>query len=207
MSRQSTAVPLKRVREQIREETEARLLSAGEAVFAEQGIQAARVEDIAERAGVAVGTLYNYFGDRDGLLNALAEIRRGDLVRRLDESIKASASLPWRVQLTRFLAATLEEFEVHRRFYVLALQSEIPTARKNCERAAALRDVLQRARRLVLRGVRADALRRGDPALQAAFLVGILRAALLHALLEGREGSMQDLVEPMVAFFLDGAGQ
>jgi AcrR family transcriptional regulator len=207
VSRSSGSPALKPVREQIREETEARLLAAGEQIFADQGVQAARVEDIAERAGVAVGTLYNYFGDREGLLNAISRIRRAELVGRLDEATKASARLPWPAQLEHFLQATVGHFEAHRRFYALALQSELATSRKNTEKAAALRDVLQRAERLVLRGVRSGQLKREDHELYAAYLVGMLRSALLHALLEDGGRSVAELVSPMVAFFLHGGSR
>ncbi|MHB8417766.1 MAG: TetR/AcrR family transcriptional regulator [Myxococcales bacterium] len=207
MSRSSPLPRPRPVREQIREETQLRLLAAGEQVFAEQGVQAARVEDIAQRAGVAVGTLYNHFGDREGLLGAIARIRRAELVRKLDESMRASVSLPWDEQLAHFLAAMVAHFEEHRRFYALALQSEVATTRKNTEKAAALRDVLHRAEQLVLRGVRSGALKRQDHPLHAAFLVGMLRAALLRALREDGGGRLVDLVQPMVTFFLHGAGK
>jgi AcrR family transcriptional regulator len=193
------------VREAIREETEARLVAAGEEVFSEQGVQAARVEDIAERAGVAVGTLYNYFGDREGLLSAIAKIRRAELVEMLDESLEASARLPWQEQLAHFLRTTERHFDERRRFYSLALQSDVPTTRKNCERAAALRDFLQRAETLVRRGVKEGLLDRKNHDLYSVFLVGMLRATMLHAMSEDREGSMAKLIDPMVAFFLNGA--
>ena len=47
------------------------MLVAAEDVFAEAGLAKAHVEDIARRAGVAVGTLYNYYKDRDALLAAV----------------------------------------------------------------------------------------------------------------------------------------
>ena len=40
------------------------ILDAALAVFAERGFEAARLEDVAARAGVAKGTLYLYFRDK-----------------------------------------------------------------------------------------------------------------------------------------------
>lgn len=37
---------------------------------AERGVQATRVADVAERAGVTVGTVYRYFKDKDALIDA-----------------------------------------------------------------------------------------------------------------------------------------
>lgn len=49
-------------------ETQEALLSAAEHVFAEVGIAQATVHEICERAGVAVGTFYGRFPDKDALL-------------------------------------------------------------------------------------------------------------------------------------------
>lgn len=47
------------------------LLEAALAVFAEKGFAAARMDDIAARAGVAKGTLYLYFPSKDAVFEAL----------------------------------------------------------------------------------------------------------------------------------------
>jgi AcrR family transcriptional regulator len=47
-----------------------RLLDAATEAFTTSGV-ATPLETIAERAGVSIGTLYNHFGDRDGLVEAI----------------------------------------------------------------------------------------------------------------------------------------
>jgi AcrR family transcriptional regulator len=49
----------------------AELLSAAMAVFAEKGYAAARLEDIAVRAGVSKGTVYLYYDSKEAILRAL----------------------------------------------------------------------------------------------------------------------------------------
>ena len=49
----------------------AELLDAALAVFAEKGFAAARMEDIAARAGAAKGTLYLYFPSKEAVFEAL----------------------------------------------------------------------------------------------------------------------------------------
>jgi TetR/AcrR family fatty acid metabolism transcriptional regulator len=51
------------------------ILEAAEKVFAEHGFHAARVEEIARAAGVAKGTVFLHFGDKENLLFALVEHR------------------------------------------------------------------------------------------------------------------------------------
>jgi AcrR family transcriptional regulator len=61
-------------REQVAESQRWRLLGAAAEVLAERGYAGTRVEDIAARAGVSRGTLYEQFDDRDGCLLAAYEM-------------------------------------------------------------------------------------------------------------------------------------
>jgi TetR/AcrR family transcriptional regulator len=49
------------------------VFDAAEAVLAERGLHAASVDEIAERSGLSVGTLYNLFGSKENLYAALME--------------------------------------------------------------------------------------------------------------------------------------
>jgi AcrR family transcriptional regulator len=51
------------------------LIDAGLQVFAAQGFAAARLEDVARRAGVAKGTIYRYFADKEALFLAAVRSR------------------------------------------------------------------------------------------------------------------------------------
>jgi AcrR family transcriptional regulator len=55
------------------------LVAAARDVFAERGVDAS-LEEIARRAGVGVGTLYRHFGNRDALVEAVFERRRGEFL-------------------------------------------------------------------------------------------------------------------------------
>lgn len=48
----------------------AELAQAALELCAERGVQSTRVADVAERAGVTVGTVYRYFRDKDALIDA-----------------------------------------------------------------------------------------------------------------------------------------
>ena len=49
------------------------ILEAAEEVFAEKGVHAARMDDIAEKSGLSKGTLYWYFKSKDDILIAIFE--------------------------------------------------------------------------------------------------------------------------------------
>jgi AcrR family transcriptional regulator len=82
------------------------ILAAAKAEFAEKGIGGARVDAIAERAGINKRMLYHYFGDKLGLYlavldEAYAAIRSAELELNLDradpeEGIRTLARFTWR---------------------------------------------------------------------------------------------------------------
>jgi AcrR family transcriptional regulator len=65
------------------------ILDAALAVFAEHGYEAARLDDMAARAGVAKGTLYLYFKDKEALFEALV---RGAVSPMLDKVAEVAAT-------------------------------------------------------------------------------------------------------------------
>jgi AcrR family transcriptional regulator len=69
----------------------AKLLDAGAAVFAEQGYKAATMTEIAARAGAPIGSLYQFFPNKDLLADALIA-RYAEHVEAALDRIKAEAS-------------------------------------------------------------------------------------------------------------------
>ncbi|MBX9590770.1 MAG: TetR/AcrR family transcriptional regulator [Hyphomonadaceae bacterium] len=65
------------------------ILDAALAVFAEHGYEAARLDDMAARAGVAKGTLYLYFKDKEALFEALVRGAVSPIMGRLGEAAAA----------------------------------------------------------------------------------------------------------------------
>jgi AcrR family transcriptional regulator len=196
----------------MREETERALLEASEQIFAEQGVGATRVEDISKRAGVAVGTLYNYFEDRDGLLAALMAQRRAELVEMLDETSERGRGKPWHEEFEYFLRATLLFLEKHRRFFTILIQSEqvcprpeVPVREKQWK--SGFDDVHACAERLVRRGVAEGALEPRSEELYPSLLLGMLRSAIVLDRYVQTSRPLIDLLEPFRDFFLKGAGK
>ena len=106
----------------MREQVTAAILDATEAIIGQRGLEGASTAAIAARAGVAVGTLYNYFPDRDALIGSLFRARRAEMVPRLSEVAKATAKLPFERRLRAYLAGVLEAFEQQRGFVKVAIE-------------------------------------------------------------------------------------
>jgi len=83
-------------REQTKQANRQAILDAAREVFAELGYGAASVRDIIRRTGLAAGTFYNYFSDKESVFRAL-----------IDESALRARAV---VRDARARATTLEEF-------------------------------------------------------------------------------------------------
>lgn len=73
MTRGTSAEPRKQPRQRRSAETVARILSAAARIFDERGYRGTTTNHVADAAGVSIGSLYQYFPNKDALLVALAE--------------------------------------------------------------------------------------------------------------------------------------
>ena len=73
--------PAQRRRMQSRADARRAILDATEGLLVEGGIEAFSMRRLAERCGYTAPTIYHYFGDKLGLVDALLEERFTDLLR------------------------------------------------------------------------------------------------------------------------------
>jgi AcrR family transcriptional regulator len=81
------------VREESRELFRREILKAATTVFGELGYQRARIADIAARAGVATGTLYNYFESKDAIFQYILRQGIEELTGLVEEANATGAPL------------------------------------------------------------------------------------------------------------------
>lgn len=74
------------LRDRQKREREHRILSAARKLFDRRGYAATSMEEVADRSGLAVGTIYNYFASKDDLLVAIMN-READQLMALGERI------------------------------------------------------------------------------------------------------------------------
>src|SRR3954447_3414504 len=86
-------------------------------VIARKGMAAATMQEIAEEAGVAKGTIYLYFRDRDELVEKTFENAITQLHARMDEAMNADVS--FEEKLRKVLTAKMRFFEENREFFRL----------------------------------------------------------------------------------------
>lgn len=201
-----------KLRDRIKEATAAAILEAAEVVYAEEGLHSARVESIALKAGTSVGTLYTYFKDRDGIVTALTEARRAELVSRLDEALAKNADRPFAEQAQEALFAILSTFQAHRPFFSILHQGEVGGGTQRAESSASNMKATMKALRtrlavLTERAVQDGILRPELNDLYAFLLLGLVRSTLIHDLvLETAPVDERERSRQLVRFFMEGGG-
>ena len=175
MNRDSKSeAPVKRLRSRLKEATADAILSAAAAVFVRDGLHAAKMESIAEQAGVSVGTLYNHFTDRAALLDALRAKRRQLMLDRLDAALGPVAERPAREQLRAFVTALFAHAAERDAFVRVLVQLPEDPARKS----RILAELSKRVAAILDRGIQAGEIRAEGRALYPTLLMGMVRGAL-----------------------------
>jgi AcrR family transcriptional regulator len=82
------------VRQKKRVKTEAAILRAAASLITRKGFEHTSIEDIAGRAEVGVGTVYNYFGSKNALLLALMQRDTEDLLKEGEAVLAQPAKQP-----------------------------------------------------------------------------------------------------------------
>lgn len=199
------------LRHRLRQSTRDAILEAAANAFSGHGAAAARMEDIAAGAGIAVGTLYNYFRDRNALVSAVLQSRTQGLLDALDEAVAdaARADTPARfgADLRRFVAILTRHCDANRALMLAVidegLHHGLDATAVNRQHTVATQ-LMARAGRLLASGVESGALRRAEPSLYAAMLLGMVRGVAMTALVRGEAG-LAERSDALVGVFLGGA--
>ncbi len=93
-------------------------------VIARKGMAAATMQEIAEEAGVAKGTIYLYFRDRDELVEKTFETAITLLITRLEAAMLSEK--PFREKMRDALGAKIAFFNENREFFRLYLDLRFP---------------------------------------------------------------------------------
>jgi TetR/AcrR family fatty acid metabolism transcriptional regulator len=182
-----------------------RILRAAIKVFARKGFYATRVSEIAKAAGVADGTIYLYFENKDAVLVSIFEDRISRLLEVLRREIDAAPTFDERI--SRIVMLQLGQLEGQRDLAEVITVNLRQSSRLLKQYAAPLfTEYLD-----TLAGVVADGQREGvvrpdaHPRILARALYGALDGVALTWALGGAEpGTLVKAAHQIVALFLDG---
>ncbi len=145
--------------------TRRRILDAASADFAARGLGGARINEIAERAGVNKRMLYHYFGDKDGLFLAVLEESYARL-RQRERDLQLD-HLPPATAMRRLVETTWDHYLKHPEF-IRFLNSENMHRARHLRQSSRAREMhspfVEMIDQILDRGVEQGVFRKGiDP--------------------------------------------
>ena len=180
------------------------ILRAAIVVFAHNGYFSSKVADIAREAGVADGTVYLYFKNKDDLLTSIFGWAMGEFLNRA-RSEMAEIEDP-REKLQRFAHLHFSLLEQERDIAIV-FQIELRQSTKFMEHFSTtyLAQYLQMLREIIEEGQRLGIFRKQlNSKVVAKLLFGALDEMATNWVLSRKNHSLTAMVEPVLDVFLNG---
>jgi AcrR family transcriptional regulator len=193
-----------RVSEATRTENRARLLAAAADAFAEHGLHGARIDDISLAAGLAKGTVYNYFDSKEHLFREVIAAWQ-ERIAACREAIDESA--PIRDRLMAIVAADMVVMAEIEPFARTAFREVLSPAAGSAVELIPASDPLDEEIRATMElGLKRGELRADRTVDELAQLfAAAINGLLIERWLPGPTLELDDIRNIAVDHFLDGA--
>jgi AcrR family transcriptional regulator len=177
-------------------------------VISRKGMASATMQEIAEEAGVAKGTIYLYFRDREELVEKTFETAIGELHKRIDAALDAEGSFAQRLRAV--ITAKLSFFNENREFFRLYQTLRMPEGSASQQRRQKrtcqpqYRTRVEKLAAVLKLAMDAGEVRLLDPKRLALFLIETSTAIVLERLSEEAPPPESEDVELIVSTLLSG---
>lgn len=170
----------------------ARILAAASEVFATVGFAGARVDEIAERAGINKAMLYYHVGDKESLYATVLTDSIDRVVAALGESLLPEMSPAGKIECVLAVLARLGQ---ENPLFVPVMLREIASGGANLpdEMIRRMAGVFRIVSATLAEGVQSGAFRRTDPLLTHVSIVGATMFLVASAPIRRRIASMAGL--------------
>lgn len=183
----------------------ASIQDAAMAVIARKGIEEMTIQDIADEAGIAKGTVYVYFRDREELLAKTADRLFDNLLTQLAPAFDADK--PFADKLLGLATRQLHFFDEHRAYFRATLALSQREQEKNKKRSGCFGEYMSRIESFFVDAAGRGDLRDGlDPHAVAAVYRDCVRGVILRRLdpKSKSRNSVEEDAAFIVSIFLRG---
>lgn len=178
-------------------------------VIARKGLAGASMQEIAEEAGIAKGTIYLYFKNQEEVLQAAVDGAILQLHETLLETLHSEGT--FRERLGRVIFAHLEFFETHRDLFRVHMAAKFPEGidsdQVRCDRSTrpCFNDYLNNLTQFLKEAMDGGEIRQMDPRRIALFLEEGLLSVLLQRIQSTEPNpTLEEETEWMTTLVLDG---
>jgi len=150
-------------------------------LFSRQGFYKTRAEEIAQEAGVAVGTIYNYFQNKEDILLSIFKTEFEDRMRGFRDLLKSD--IPIQEKIRRILEEHFSRLKSRGDLAQLIMQERFnPGPGFRTKLRELYRGMLERIEALIQEGIEKGWVRPCHPKIIAYALLGVVESISVYAL-------------------------
>jgi len=184
------------------------ILAAAERVFAQKGFHSATVDEIANQAELAKGTIYLYFKNKRDIFYTLVDEKVDSLMELAKAEIKREAQSI--EQLKRLVKSQLEFFQNNRDFFRITIseQTRFELGIKDEFRKRMMQKHLKYTNivaRIIQRGIEEKVFKPLEPRKVASALIGIVNGFTFQWLRNAQGESLVSNAGLIIELFMEGA--
>ncbi|HHW10875.1 MAG TPA: TetR/AcrR family transcriptional regulator [Firmicutes bacterium] len=180
------------------------ILNAAEKVFAEVGFHKAKVEEIAEVANVAKGTVYLYFKSKKDILQALMKDRMSRLIPMIEKELEKTARI--RSKIHSIIQVHFQFYQEQKEFITI-LYGQLGQIAEGMEGPAkqGLENLERMITGLFKQGMESGVLRRTDARALAQAFIAMINAVAFNWVIDSNDSSPDKLIDFVYQLFAQGA--
>jgi AcrR family transcriptional regulator len=174
-------------------------------VIARKGLTEATMQDIADEAGIAKGTIYLYFSDRQQLLEQTVESKFSDLNQRMEEAF-ADEHGTFAERLTRIMTTHFGFFDENHEFFrvLIAMTEKERCSGERKRQHPRYRAYIQRLTRFFEAGIATRQIRECDPERLALFVAEGTRGLIMQRVEEKDPPPLQNDIRMIISSLFQG---
>ena len=184
------------------------ILSSAEKLFASKGFHATTIDEIAEKSGYGVGTIYLYFKDKQNLYFSLIRQKFAELITRIESEANKREDV---LDKIRAIIETQFSFLNRNKYFFRIFIKENVGMKDLSSEVAIYRDIMDLHSKYfdfvssVLRqGIVEKRIVKYNPRRLAFVLAGMIRSNIFFMIMESQSESIKKNTEFVYNLFMDG---
>jgi len=182
-----------------------KICEAASGIIVEYGIEKITMDKVAEAAGVAKGTIYNYFKDKNQLLVTIGDTVFDPVFKRITELADLDSKALFKLeQIARIM---LEAFSRHEKLFILLHEARISGILGNKKPIEKRNELISIVKKIIESGIKDGQLRASNPLIVAEVFLGMVMSINISKITTGTERPVQEDLDTVMLILTKGIQQ
>lgn len=177
-----------------------KICEAATGIIIECGIENVRMDKVAEAAGIAKGTIYNYFKDKNQLLVTIAKTVFDPIFQKISKIADSNSEALYKLQeIARIL---LESFSRHKKLFALLHEAKVnnkPLEKRN--------QLIFIVKKIIEPAINNGQFRASHPLVVTEIFLGMVMSINISKITTGVERPVQEDLDIVMSIFTKGIQQ